>query len=185
PDLQNNASRIIVKVKKGMMAEFFSHIEPEVFKVADRDLWFLFWVNTLSDMRATANASMHTGFYTRTLISAIVILNILLGFIGVLWYNINLRRKETGLRMAVGASRLAINRQLINESLVLGFFGIVPALILILQVYLLRVYPFETNIFFFSLAVSLVVLPCLLVLAAWYPGRLASRISPAIALHSE
>lgn len=185
PKALNSASRIIIKVKRGRMAEFFSHIETEIYKVVDKDSWFLFWVNTLADMRATANASKHTEFYTRTLISAIVILNILLGFIGVLWYNINLRLKETGLRMAVGASRRAISTQLIKESLVLGFFGIVPAIILILQVYLLRVFPFETNVFFFSLAVSLLVLPSLLVIAAWYPGRLASRISPAVALHSE
>lgn len=185
PKALNSTSRIIIKVKRGMMAEFFSHIETEIYKVVDKDSWFLFRVNTLSDMRATSNASKHTEFYTRTLISAIVILNILLGFIGVLWYNINLRRKETGLRMAVGASRSSISSQLIKESLVLGFFGVVPALILILQVYLLRVFPFETNVFFFSLAVSLLVLPSLLVIAAWYPGRLASRISPAVALHSE
>jgi len=161
------------------------NIENDIFKAVDKQSWFIFWINSLHDMRAAANATMHTQFYGRTLVSGIVIINVLLGFIGVLWYNMNLRRKEIGLRMAVGAPRQVVRRQMITESLVLGFFGILPALVIILQVFLLKIYDFEPGIFFFSIAVSILLLPLLLVASAWYPGWLASRISPASALHTE
>lgn len=181
----NDASRILFRIKDGKMADFFTNIENDIFKAVDKQKWFIFWVNSLQDMRTNVNATMHTQFYGRTLVSGIVIINVLLGFIGVLWYNMNLRRKETGLRMAVGAPRQMIRRQMITESLVLGFFGILPAVVLIIQVFLLKIFDFESRIFFFSLAMSLLVLPLLLVLSAWYPGWLASRISPATALHTE
>ncbi len=177
--------RIMIKIRDGQKAVFFNSIEKEIFSVVDRDKWFIWSISTLEDNRINANAAKRTGFYTRAIISSIVIINILLGFIGVMWYNINLRRKEIGLRMAVGSPAIAIRWQLITESLVLAMFGMIPALVLILQVFLLKVFDFESGVFLFSLIFSILTLLLLIVISAWYPGMLASKIKPAIALHSE
>jgi len=46
-------------------------------------------------------------------------------------------------------------------------------------------YPFETPIFFFSIVFSFILLSGLIIVAAWYPGKIAGSTQPAIALHAD
>ena len=51
-------------------------------------------------------------------VACFLIINVALGLFGVLWYNINKRRSEIGLRRAVGASGNSVSKQLVGEALV-------------------------------------------------------------------
>ena len=176
---------IMVKLKQGGEQTYFKNIEKEIFKVVDPNIWSLWSVSSLEEMRRSMNAGYSSRFTSRALVGVIIIVNALLGFIGVLWYNTNQRRRELGLRKAFGATSVSIRRQLIMESLVINLFGVLPALFLLLQVYFMGLYPFETPIFFFSIVFSFILLSGLIIVAAWYPGKIAGSTQPAIALHAD
>ena len=59
------------------------------------------------------------------IVAGFLIINVALGLFGVLWYNINLRKSEIGLRRAVGASGNAVSKQLVGEALVLATFALI------------------------------------------------------------
>ncbi|MCE1167715.1 MAG: FtsX-like permease family protein [Sphingobacteriia bacterium] len=176
---------IMVKLKPGGKEFFYKNIEKEIFKVVDGDIWFLWSVSSLEDQRRSINAIYSSRFLSRAIVGVIIIVNVLLGFIGVLWYNTNQRRRELGLRKAFGATSISLRRQLIFESLVINLFGVLPALFILAQVYFMGLYPFEAPIFFFSIVVSILLLSFLIVLAAWYPGKIAGSTQPAVALHAD
>lgn len=176
---------VMVKLKPGRKEDYFKNIEKEIFKVVDPNIWFLWSVSSLEEQRASVNVQYASRFLSRALVGIIIIVNALLGFIGVLWYNTNQRKRELGLRKAFGATSISLRRQLIFESLVINLFGVLPALFILAQVYFMGLYPFEAPIFFFSIVVSILLLSFLIVLAAWYPGKIAGSTQPAVALHAD
>jgi putative ABC transport system permease protein len=56
-----------------------------------------------------------------------------LGIFGVLWYNINKRRGEIGLRRAVGATGNDISKQLVGEAFVLCTMSLILGLFFVVQ----------------------------------------------------
>lgn len=120
-----------------------------------------------------------------SIVCCFLVFNVALGLYGVLWYNISKRYSEIGIRRAVGATQLSIRQQMVGEVLVLATFSIILGLLLAVQFPLLGVFNVETSIYALAIAASLFVIYLLVILCAWYPGRQASVIEPANALHYE
>jgi putative ABC transport system permease protein len=57
-----------------------------------------------------------------SIVAGFLVINVALGLFGVLWYNINKRKGEIGLRRAVGASGNSISGSSIGEALVLSTY---------------------------------------------------------------
>jgi len=109
-----------------------------------------------------------------------------MGLFGVLWQNINRRTQEIGLRRALGASKKAIQGQIVGELVTLSLFGILIALAMLIQIPLLQLVEGVTwAMFWLSMTISVSVILIMVVLCALYPSRTAIKIPPALALHYE
>jgi putative ABC transport system permease protein len=120
-----------------------------------------------------------------SIISAFLIINILLGLMGLLWYNVNHRKSEIGLRKSVGAPTSRIKKQLIGEMLALATLGIIPGLIIALQFPLLRAFDINPGIYLLAILTATTLIYLLVTLSTLLPTIMAARIQPAEALHEE
>ncbi|MEO8680810.1 MAG: ABC transporter permease [Vicinamibacterales bacterium] len=111
----------------------------------------------------------------------------IVGIYGVIAYIVSQRRRELGIRMALGAGRSSVQRMFVGRGLRLTMMGLgvglvaAAALMLLLSALLFGVSPFD------PLTYGLVALSlgAVSLLATWVPARQATRVDPAIALRAE
>ncbi len=114
-----------------------------------------------------------------------VLLIVLLGLFGVLWYNISIRKTEMGLRRAVGANKQRIFTQVIREMLWWASVGIIIGAVIFVQIPLLNLYSIEMQVILTSIISAGGIIYILVTLCSLFPGIQASKIHPAAALHEE
>ena len=119
------------------------------------------------------------------IVAGFLIINVALGLFGVLWYNINLRKSEIGLRRAVGASGNAVSKQLVGEALVLSTFALIIGSFFAVQFPLLNVFDLPASVYIVALLFAIAFIYVLVIICALYPGKQAASIYPAVALHEE
>lgn len=114
-----------------------------------------------------------------------LIFNVALGLFGVLWYNINQRKPEIGLRRAAGASESMIARQFLGETWVLASIGIFIGAFFAIQFPILHVFDLSSSIYMLAILASMLLIYLLTSVCAYFPSKQASAIEPALALHEE
>lgn len=177
-DLQN----ILIRVKPGTTRAYEAQLLDELNKIVPG--WDL-EIQWLKDLKKTKN-SMSIGFiWILVVVAVFLILNVILGLFGLLWYNINLRKAEIGLRRALGASKKAITRHFIYETLVMTTFAAILGLLFALQFPIMGVFSIKATVYLGAILCSLVFLYGLIFLSALVPSRQASEIEPAVALYEE
>ncbi len=141
-------------------------------------------------MRAVMNASTAQLSFTSAIIGGAAIVTLLLGGIGlygVMAYIVTLRRRELGVRMALGARPAAVAGLMTRQGLVLTGLGIVTGLVLFvglsrfLRSFLYGVTATDPM----TLIGAGLVLVAVSVLATWTPARRAARVDPAETLRAE
>lgn len=142
-------------------------------------------IEHLEDIRVFKNNITIIPMIICMIIAAFLIINVALGLFGVLWYNINQRRGEIGLRRAIGASGSSVSLQLVIESLMLATLSIVVGTFFAIQFPLLNVFSVPANVYIIALLLSIAFIYLLVIACSLYPGRQAAAILPAIALHEE
>lgn len=106
------------------------------------------------------------------------------GLYGLLAYNVNQRRREIGVRMAMGAGQVRVLQLIIREGMTLVIGGVCTGLFLSLALgrmlsrFLYGVSGYDAA----SLAGATVVLLAVSALACYLPARNASRVDPIVAL---
>ncbi|MBX0332442.1 ABC transporter permease [Pontibacter sp. HSC-14F20] len=173
---------ILMRVKPGMGVEFEERMVKALSGIGKG--WTM-EVATLEKMRQNKEKVSKVPMIALAIICGFLILNVALGLFGVLWYNINRRNSEIGLRRAVGASSSQVYRQFIGEVLVLATFGLVLGVAFAIQFPLLQVFDVESTVYFIALGIAVGMIYLLAVGCAFYPSRQAAAIHPAIALHEE
>ncbi|MGH1437081.1 MAG: ABC transporter permease [Lewinella sp.] len=118
-------------------------------------------------------------------ICGFLILNIALGLFGVLYYSINKRRAEIGLRRALGATKGEITSQFTLEVFIVAFAGMLLAAILAVQFPLLNIVEIPPNNFYWSILATMMLISLVVLGCAVTPSRQAAGIHPAQALHEE
>jgi predicted permease len=109
------------------------------------------------------------------------------GVYGVLAYGVSQRRREIGIRLALGAQPGAVRREVVGQGLFLAATGVAlgiagaAALARTLESMLFGVQPTDAATFVVVAAFLLLVSLC----ASYLPARQATRIDPMIALRSE
>jgi putative ABC transport system permease protein len=142
-------------------------------------------IEHLSEKRVTYNNISLLPTIIFGIVAAFLIINVALGLFGVLWYNINKRRGEIGLRRAVGATGYNISTQLIGEALVLSTISLILGFFFAVQFPLLNVNDLPAEIYLVAIALAVLFIYVLVVACAVYPGKEAAAIYPAVALHEE
>jgi putative ABC transport system permease protein len=142
-------------------------------------------IEHLAEKRKSRNNLSLIPMIILLIVAGFLIINVALGLFGVLWYNINRRRGEIGLRRAVGATGNGISRQLVGEALVLSTLALIIGSFFALQFPLLQLFDLPTGVYLIAWMLSLVFIYLLVMLCAFYPGKQAAAILPAVALHEE
>ncbi|HET9167482.1 MAG TPA: FtsX-like permease family protein, partial [Candidatus Angelobacter sp.] len=121
------------------------------------------------------------GFAGLALVLAVI------GLYGVIAYSVSQRRRELGVRMALGAQRSAIYRMILREAGILSGIGIVVGLVCsLVSATLLDNLLFETPPRDVpTLAVVAAVLGAASLLASFVPARQASSVNPEESLRAE
>jgi len=147
-------------------------------------------VYNLRTIEARMRDVLYTDRLLATLSTAFAVLATLLaavGLYGVMSYAVARRRKEIGVRMALGADARQVQGMVLREISVMAAVGIVIGLATALALGQLV----STALFGLSpmdplaLAGAVVLLSAVIFIAGWVPARKASRIEPLRALRTE
>lgn len=175
-------STVLIKVKPVNIAIF----EKKLFKLLPAYL-----SNTNIDIEhldknlAEKNRQTVAPVIILLVIAGFLISNVALGLFGVLWYTINVRKGEIGLRRAIGASSGRIIGQVVGETMVLASLSLLIGSVFIVQLPLLHVFDLPAKIYLIAQAIAILFIYLLVFICAWYPGKQASGIYPAVALHED
>ena len=119
--------------------------------------------------------------------SGVTLLLGVVGIYGVIAYVVAQRRREVGIRMALGAAAGEVQRLFVRHGLMITAVGLVvgalaaAALSQVLGALLFNVSPLDPVAY----AAGIVALGLVAGLATWIPARQATRVDPAIALRGE
>jgi predicted permease len=109
------------------------------------------------------------------------------GLYGTLLYTVGQRRRELGVRMALGAARTQVQRQVVSRGLILALFGCGVGLAgtwgvgRFLESRLFGLDAKDPS----TLAAAVAVLLAASIFASWFPARRASRLDPMEVLREE
>lgn len=140
---------------------------------------------TLSSVMSAATARARTTLGLLMVASGIALLLGAVGIYGVMAYGVTLRRREIGVRLALGASPRDVRRMIAGGGVRLAAIGVligVPcayATSRLLRGLLYDVSPGDPR----TLAATCVVLLLTALIASWIPARRAAAVDPADVLH--
>jgi ABC-type antimicrobial peptide transport system permease subunit len=141
-------------------------------------------------MTSVVRASTSRLAFTTLILAAAAVVTVLLGAVGlygVLAYLVTLRRRELGIRIALGASPPHIAASLTRHGLMLAGVGTLLGLaVLVIAARGIRGFLFGVTAWD-PLAVggSTLLLFAVTIVASWFPARRASRVDPAEALRAD
>lgn len=109
------------------------------------------------------------------------------GLYGVMQYSVSRRRREIGIRMALGAQAIAVQRLIVGQGMLLTAIAVVlglPAAIALSRLFGSVLYGVRTNdpVTFISVPVFLALVA---LAACWLPARSASLVDPQEVLRAE
>ncbi len=175
------ASTILLKMQPGTDATF----ESKLFKSLSNAIGSSIEIEHLDKKLVAKNKIFLVPAIIATVVACFLIINVALGLFGVLWYNINKRRSEIGLRRAVGATGNSVSKQLVGEALVLSTFALLIGSFFAVQFPLLNVFDLPSGVYIVAMLLAIIFIYVLVIICALYPGKQAAAIYPAVALHEE
>ena len=122
-----------------------------------------------------------------TAFAAVAVLLAAIGTFGVLSYMVSQRRREIGIRMALGAGQATVLRMVLSQGLKLAAVGIVLGILFalamnrVLQSLLFGVSPFDVP----TIAAVVALIGLVSLVGCYLPARVATRVDPLIALRDE
>ena len=177
----NFIQTILINVQPNADAAF----ESKLFKSLSNAIGSSIEIVHLTNERIRINSITLVPMIILMIVADFLIINVALGLFGVLWYNINLRKSEIGLRRALGASGNAVSKQLVGEALVLSTLALIIGSFFAIQFPLLNVFDLPASVYIIALFFAIVFIYVLVIICALYPGKQAASIFPAVALHED
>lgn len=147
----------------------------------------LYRPRTLTEFLASARAQDRFATLLMTVFAALALVVALVGSYGVMAESVARRRREIGIRLALGADPGAVRAMVLSSSLRLSALGVTAGLAGVwagsrwLQAFLFQVQPRDPWVYVGG-ALTLLSLG---LLAAWIPARQATRVHPAESLAGE
>jgi putative ABC transport system permease protein len=174
--------RIVVKVSPATDAGFEGHLYKTIASIMKKSS---IEIQHLTKSRESMNKETLAPITILLILAGFLIINVALGLFGVLWYNINKRRGEIGLRRAIGASGNAVSAQIVSESLFLATLSLIVGTFFAVQFPLLNVFDLSAGVYITAIFLSIIFIYLLVLVCSLYPGRQAAAVYPAVALHEE
>jgi len=174
--------RMMVKVSPRADAAFEGHLYKTLASVLKNSN---IEIEHLVDKRRTINYFTLVPMIVSLIVAIFLIINVALGLFGVLWYNINKRKGEIGIRRAIGASGKSVSVQLVSESMILATLSLIIGTFFAMQFPLLNVFDLPTSVYITAIVLSIIFIYLLVFICSLYPGKQAASIYPAVALHEE
>lgn len=175
-------SDLLIRVRPGTGRSFEAAMVREISRILPG--WSV-KVNWLTDLQRTKD-NMAMGFIWILIAVAIfLILNVVFGLFGLVWYNINLRKPEIGLRRALGATNGEVTGQFVRETFILTTIAILIGLLFAVQFPLMDVFTVAPWIYLLAIVCSIIFLYGLILISSVIPSRKASEVEPAVALYEE
>lgn len=176
-------SQILLRMKPGTTALTESRIMNRLSGAVKN---VQFNMQTLESMREKSRKMTLTTAISLVMMMLFLVFNVALGLFGIIWLSINRRKSEIGLRRALGATMGAIRTQYVGEVFVLMGIAISAATLLVIQIPILGMMPvMHGSVFWCAYGAALIFIYGIGFFCSWYPGSLAARIEPAMALHEE
>ena len=145
-----------------------------------------FVVTPAEELRAARITEEATPYVVAGMTALLLMCMVVMGLFGVLWQNITRRTREIGLRRAKGANIGDIHTQIIGEMLLVTTIGILPGILIVVQLIAIDVMgSIPMSVHMIALVCASVFLYLIVPACSLYPGHMATRISPAQALHYE
>jgi putative ABC transport system permease protein len=169
----------------GSQPDLFRQVQQQVWAV-DKDLP-VYNTATLATLVSESLAQRRFTVLLLVAFGALALTLAAVGLFGVISYLVTQRTREFGLRIAVGAERIDIYRQVLSRAGVVGLrgcvLGVAGSLLasVFLRASLYHVSPFDTGTIF----LVLVLLLSVVLFAAYWPARRAAKVDPMVALRYE
>ena len=172
---------LLLKVRESADATF----ESKLYKFMATSVLGAVEIQHVDEMRDSRNQATILPMTIFIIVAGFLIVNVALGLFGVLWYNINKRKGEIGLRRAIGASGNSVSFQLVTESMILATLSLIAGCFFAIQFPLLNVYDVPASVYIVAMLLSVAFIYLLVFACSLYPGKQAASIHPAIALHED
>jgi putative ABC transport system permease protein len=174
---------VVVRVRPGTPASFEETLMARLRAIAPGST---FQVDPLPSMRRSILRLKLVPFVAAALIAGFMLIMVALGMVGVLWQSVARRRREIGLRRALGATARGVSLQVLGELLAVTTAGLLLGAALAVQFPLMGVIAWIGNgVYATAMALAALTIYGLTVVAALYPSWLATQVQPAEALHYE
>ncbi len=173
---------ILLKMKPGTTIDFEENLLRRLSNISKN---FTLEIIQMEKMRERFFAKYALMAYIFAFISLFLVINVALGLFGILWYNINFRKSEIGIRRSFGSTAKNIYSQIIGETLVLSTFSLILGSFIVFQFKIFIINWLRADIFYISYFLSILVIYIITAVCAFYPSKLAAQLEPAEALHDE
>lgn len=126
----------------------------------------------------------YSAYYGASLALSFLFLNAFMGYFTLIYYNVQTRKKEMGIRRASGANRGRIIRKILSENLSIMLIGSLVAVVLLWQLFHLIKFN-KWEFFWMGYWLSLVIGLTITLGSALIPAIKAARVQPVEALAEE
>lgn len=211
-DFQVATPTFYIKASPSTMAELFEVYRPSSLEYsvrmkgdktqAEMEQWLAslgdrltsgnVYVNAVTgfeEMRSNQIEGTVTDWQMMQLIVTFLLLNVFFGVTGTFWMRTQTRRSETGLRMAIGASKGRIISWLNVEGLFILLLACVPIAVVIFNFRYMDLLNAEVSYtmgrWLAEIAISVGIIAVMIVLGIAVPARWIMKEQPAEALHYE
>ena len=142
-------------------------------------------IRKIEEQRIRNSKGTWTSMIALLCISGFLILNVALGLLGVLWFNISKRRSEIGLRRAIGATGSNVSTQFVGEVIMVTLIGILFGIFFAAQFPLMKLFDTENINYYYGMLLAAGIILLLVFICSLYPSMQAAKISPAAVLHED
>lgn len=148
-------------------------------------------ISSMEDIRDTFHRNLYVDHKSKYGVIAFLLVNVFIGIIGTFWYRTEQRKREMGLRMAIGSTRNHLRYILFSEGLLILSLSYILTLILSANFYFFKInlagVDSEIYIarFFIAHAIVFALMAIMIVLGIYMPSKTTTKLNPAEVLHAE
>ena len=151
---------------------------------------YVYGITPISSFREQQLSQKEREANNKISLMVFMLVNVFFGIIGTFWLRMQNRKGEIGLRMALGAHRITLERYMYTEGLCLLAFTL-PLLIIFAfnMVYMDQLDSYRQPLtfmrFLMTFGFTYLLMGVMICIGIWFPVRKAVRLAPAEALHYE